>query len=120
MACSPMPCSAACRPGCRRGAPEVKALALPADADYNGDGIVSTGELDAYAKQVLPQLAGIFPQLTTAGRGQAGGIAVAARDGGAGKVANPAVNPPPDQALKLQGSEAGFPLVELRNAPGPP
>ena len=40
---------------------EVKALALPADADFNRDGIVSTDELDAYSKQVLPQLAGIFP-----------------------------------------------------------
>ena len=33
---------------------EVVALGLPSDADLNRDGIVSTDELDAYARQVLP------------------------------------------------------------------
>ena len=51
----------------RREPKEVTALGLPRDADFNKDGMISTGELDAYSKQVLPRLAGVFPQVV-AGR----------------------------------------------------
>ena len=62
----------------------------PVDADFNRDGIVSTDELDAYAKQVLPRLSGIFPQFQqivnaivprTAGRAHRRPVAAAARSG---------------------------------------
>ena len=94
---------------------EVGALALPPDADFNKDGIVSTDELDAYAKQVLPQLSSVFPQLTGVARDAVG-------PGNARAGADPkAPAPQPlDQALRLQGAEASFPLVPLGEPAGPP
>ena len=50
---------------------------LPADADFNRDGIVSTDELDAYARQVLPLLSSVFDRARTR---RGGSDAVAARD----------------------------------------
>ena len=44
-------------------------LGLRADADFNQDGFLSTSELDAYAKQVLPKLASIFPEAMANVRG---------------------------------------------------
>jgi WD40 repeat protein/uncharacterized caspase-like protein len=94
---------------------ELTALALPPDADFNRDGIVSTDELDAYAKQVLPQLCNVFPQLTTVGRD-----AVQRRNARADADPKAPAPQPLDQALRLQGAESSFPLVPLGEAPGPP
>ena len=47
---------------------EVANLNLPRDADFDKDGVLTTAELDAYAKQVLPQLANVFPQLLASRR----------------------------------------------------
>jgi WD40 repeat protein/uncharacterized caspase-like protein len=80
---------------------EVKALTLPAHADFNGDGIVSTDELDAYAKQVLPQLCRLYPQLVSAARA-------------VGEAPQARVIPPLDQNLRLQGSDVSFPLIPLQ------
>ncbi len=87
---------------------EVKALTLPADADFNGDDIVSSDELAAYAKQVLPQLCNIFPRLASVGRDGIG-----PRNAPAGNVPNDPKKPPLDQALRLQGTEDSFPLIPL-------
>jgi uncharacterized caspase-like protein len=93
----------------------LNALALPGNADFNHDGIVSTDELDAYAKQVLPLLSSVFPRLVTGRRD-----AVVSREGpldGAPKANAPATTQQPgEQLLRLQGSEAAFPLVPLGGA----
>ena len=47
----------------------VADLALPADADFNQDGFLSTAELDAYTQRVLPRLASLLPSMTTYVRG---------------------------------------------------
>jgi WD40 repeat protein/uncharacterized caspase-like protein len=83
---------------------EVAALALPDNADFNGDHVISTDELDAYARQVLPRLSGVFPRLI-AGRRNAVVPRNAPPQAGA--------NPPFDQALRLEGGEASFPLIPL-------
>lgn len=80
---------------------EVKDLSLPTDADFNGDGIVSTDELDAYAKQVLPQLCRVFPHLVSAARAAA-------------ETPRARQEPPLDQNLRLQGSDVSFPLIPLK------
>ena len=64
MGSSRMPCSAGCRPSSRPTNPRRSTRWLcPDNADFNRDGIVSTDELDAYAKQVLPLLSSVFPRL---------------------------------------------------------
>lgn len=86
--------------------PEPKELAdlqAPPNADFDGDGELSTGELDAYAKQVVPQLSARFATLV-ANRREA--LPPAQRTG-----------PPPeqlDQAVRLQSASVSFPLVPLR------
>jgi WD40 repeat protein/uncharacterized caspase-like protein len=87
---------------------EVKALTLPADADFNRDGIVSTDELDAYAKQVLPQLTSLFPRLASVARD-----AVEPRHAPAGNDPKAPEKPRLDQALRLQSTEVSFPLIPL-------
>jgi WD40 repeat protein/uncharacterized caspase-like protein len=94
----------------RREPKEVAALGLPRDADFDKDGIVSTGELDAYSKQALPRLADVFPQLVASRRD-----ALVARTAPAPAEAKANL----DQATKLQGAEASFPLVPLNEAQGP-
>jgi hypothetical protein len=42
---------------------EVARLNLPRNADFNGDGILSTSELDSYVRQNLPEIAKLFPGL---------------------------------------------------------
>ena len=87
---------------------EVAALALPSDADINRDGIVSEDELEAYAKHVLPQLSNIFPLLTAVRR-----EGVAPRNAQAEAALKPAAPQPLDQGLRLQGTEASFPLISI-------
>jgi hypothetical protein len=88
---------------------EIAELGLPRDADFNKDGILSTSELDAYAKQVLPQLSAIFPQIVASRRD-----AVAPRSSGSA-----APRQKLDQATRLQSAEESFPLVPLTEAQGP-
>jgi uncharacterized caspase-like protein len=73
----------------------VADLHLAASADFNGDGLLSTSELDAYVKQVLPRLAAILP-----GTGRGDGPRGSGSDAG--------------QAPRLQGAEASFVLVPLK------
>src|SRR5262249_10861888 len=82
----------------------VAKLSLPHDADFNKDGVLSTAELDAYAKQVLPRLAEIFPQLVSNRRD-----AVTRSD-------KPAPSNPQlalDQGTRMQSADVSFPLVPL-------
>jgi hypothetical protein len=44
-------------------AQEIKKLGLPPNADFNGDGILSTGELNAYVDENLKVIARVFPDL---------------------------------------------------------
>ncbi len=93
--------------------PEVAKLKLPHDADFNKDGVVSTSELDAYAKLVLPQLSRIFPLIVAEDRntrnapGQRGGQAAARAP------AKEDLN----QATRMQSIEASFPLVPIEDVP---
>ena len=83
---------------------EVKNLGLRANADFNGDGLLSTNEVDAYVKQVLPRLVNIFPAADR-------GAAAAGRGPG---LPAPAPSPESDQAPRLQAAEASFNIVPLR------
>jgi len=96
----------------------IAELGLPANADFNKDGILSTAELSAYARQALPQISEVFPKMITDAR--------SAGQRGAG-VTLP--RPKPDeikreqqkveQATRLQSSQFSFPLVPLTTpAPG--
>ncbi len=87
---------------------EIAALALPSDADINRDGIVSTDELDAYARQVLPQLCGVFPQLAETRR-----EGIAPRNAPVTAALGTKTPQALDQALRLQGNEASFPLIPI-------
>ena len=63
-ACSPTPCSAAWEPSSAGDEPEeIAELGLPANADFNADGILTTTELDAYVSQNLKAIARVFPDL---------------------------------------------------------
>src|SRR5438552_114923 len=45
----------------------VSDLKLRSDVDYNGDGIITIVELDAYVKEALLPIAGVFPKLFVRG-----------------------------------------------------
>jgi WD40 repeat protein len=87
--------------------PEIARLDLRPDADYNGDGVITTAELDRYVKDALPPIAGLFPDLVVKR------AAVAQRAG----------NPPAgavdrlDQALRFQAAPTSIPLIRLGPAP---
>ena len=85
--------------------PEVGKLGLPRDADFNNDRVVSTSELDAYAKQVLPQLSKVFPLIVAEARG--------ARGPRNRQAATPAKEDL-DQATRMQSIDASFRLVSLK------
>jgi WD40 repeat protein/uncharacterized caspase-like protein len=89
---------------------EVKSLPLPGNADFNRDGIVSTDELDAYTRQVLPLLSSVFARgVTRSPRG------VESREGPSQPASNGGAPAPAQQPaeLRVQGAEASFPLVPL-------
>src|SRR4029077_6615521 len=50
--------------------PEVSALHPPDNADFDHDGIITTGELEQFARSTLPQIARLFPLLVTRNREQ--------------------------------------------------
>ena len=87
--------------------PEIARLDLRPDADYNGDGVITTAELDRYVKATLPPIAELFPSLVVKR------TAVTDRPG----------TPPPtstnrlDQSLRLQTAETSIPLIRLDHGP---
>jgi WD40 repeat protein len=84
---------------------EVSRLNLRENADFNGDGLLSTGELDSYVTQNLPAIAQLFPGL------------VARREAELpkGKRVTPAALL--DQRPSLQGVNVSFPLVPVTPRP---
>ncbi len=85
---------------------QVAALKLPANADFDNDGVVSTAELDAYVKQALPEIAAIFPLMASHRRE-------------AVPTVGPANKPPLDPAPLLQGVDSSFPLVPIADRKTP-
>ena len=87
---------------------EVAELKLPPDADFNRDGVVSTDELDAYARQVLPRLTRLFPQQSVASR--AGGADPVPRGDGAPSAIGSDSN---TREVRFLGTDVSFPLVPV-------
>lgn len=87
--------------------PEIARLDLRPDADYNGDGVITTAELDRYVKDTLPPIARLFPDLVVKR------TAVGQR---AGRLPPGAVDRL-DQALRLQAAPSSIPLIRLGPAP---
>jgi WD40 repeat protein len=81
---------------------ELTELALRSDADYNGDGTLTTQELDRFVKENMPRIAARFP-LMVANRRAAQPLAGAQQD-----RKNPA-----DQSLRIQTTNLSFPLFRL-------
>jgi WD40 repeat protein/uncharacterized caspase-like protein len=86
---------------------EISSLKLRRDADYNGDGLITTAELDAYVKETLPPIADLFPQLIVKRRATVN-IQAASR---------PAASERLDQSLHLQTARTSFPLIRLTRVP---
>jgi WD40 repeat protein len=85
----------------------VAELKLRPDADYNGDGTITTAELDAYVKEAMPPIASVFPTLFVSRQGPSDLASPTPRGAiGAG-------NQKMDQSLKLQSSTISFPLIQL-------
>jgi uncharacterized caspase-like protein len=82
---------------------EITNLKLRPDADYNGDGIITSAELDTYVQRTLPPIAAIFPSFFV--RGPEIGATAAA--------GHPATSEKVDQALQLQTARISFPLIQL-------
>jgi hypothetical protein len=87
----------------REEPPEITGLRLRPDADYDGDEVVTTAELDRYVKETLPPIAELFPTL------------VVKRTAVSQKAGDP---PPPaadrfDQSLRLQAAPTSIPLIRL-------
>jgi WD40 repeat protein/uncharacterized caspase-like protein len=83
---------------------QVAKLGLPADADFDKNGILTTSELDAYVKAALPQIAAVFPEVVAIRR-----AAVSPRPAGPPRAAEPL-----DQRVRLQSAQVSFPLIPLR------
>jgi WD40 repeat protein len=79
---------------------EIAQLGLPANADSNGDGTLTTGELSDYVTQFLPRITEQFPKVVTRGR-----AAVLGKE--------PKPEKKLDQRLRLRGTSNSFPLVPL-------
>jgi hypothetical protein len=77
---------------------ELSDLKLRNTADYDGDGILTTQELDRYVKESLPQIAAKFPLMVAKAR--------AAQP-------LPGAKNPADQALRLQTTNVSFPLFRI-------
>ena len=81
----------------------ITKLKLRPDADYNGDGLITTAELDAYVKETLPPIADLFPQMVVERRAA----------GGARNPLPPLGEDRLDQALHLQTARVSFPVIRL-------
>ncbi len=86
----------------------VADLKLRRDADYNGDGIITTSELDAYVKEALPPIAGVFPKLFVR-RSAPDALNPPIQRG----AANAAASTNLEQSLRLNTSPVSFPLIHL-------
>jgi hypothetical protein len=75
---------------------EIRSLGLPEDADFNHDGIITTGELDEYAHRALPRIAQSYPHLVARSRAGATGS-----------------GPSLEQDLRLQSTNVSFALIPL-------
>jgi WD40 repeat protein len=82
-------------------------LKLRPDADYNGDGTVTTAELDTYVKEALPPIAAVFPNLFVSRQGPES-VQLPVQRGGA-----EAARQRLDQSLRLQTAPVSFPLIQL-------
>ena len=83
---------------------ELNDLKLLGTADYNGDGTLTTQELDRYVKESLPQIAAKFPLMVAKAR--------------SAQPISGAKNPA-DQALRLQTTNVSFPLFRVPPASRP-
>jgi WD40 repeat protein len=93
--------------------PQVAKLGLPPNADFDKNGVLSTSELDAYVKQVLPEIAAVFPQVVAIRRAAA--ISRQARAASPTRGPGGTARPPEEltQSLRLQSAESSFALVPL-------
>ena len=80
---------------------ELAELKLRTNADYNGDGTLTTIELDRFVKENMPRIAARFP-LMVANRRSAQPLA------GAGALQGH--KSPADQSLRIQTTSLSFPL----------
>jgi uncharacterized caspase-like protein len=84
---------------------EVATLNLPRNADFNGDGVLSTDDLELYAEQTLPGLAKLFPRLVTRQETEL-------------PVGRPRTSPAIlEQRPRLQTVNYSFPLVPVAKRP---
>jgi hypothetical protein len=83
---------------------ELARLKLPADADFDHDGTLTTGELDNYVKQTMPLIAAQFPTMV-ANRRDAENVGTATLP--ANRL---------DQESRIQAVMTSFPLVPIREA----
>jgi WD40 repeat protein len=90
----------------REERPEIARLKLRPNADFDGDGVISIAELDAYAKEVLPPIAELFPQLPDL---------VVKREAEEVALRGPRSNNADrlDQSLGLQTAPLSFPLIRI-------
>jgi hypothetical protein len=93
--------------------PAIADLKLRADADYNGDNIITSAELDAYVKEALPPIAAVFPNLFP--RGTSTGSPDRRVPRGDAKAATGGRNL--EQSLRLQTSPVSFRLIQLNPRP---
>jgi WD40 repeat protein len=85
---------------------EVSKLNLRTNADFDGNGILSTSELDTYVKQYLPGIAGLYPELVTRRQAQ---LPVRRQAPPLSKL---------EQRARLQAVDVSFPLVPVRQPRG--
>jgi hypothetical protein len=85
----------------------VAELNLRPDADYDGDGTITSAELDAYVKEAMPPIASVFPKLFVSRQGPSN-LAAPTPRGTTGTG-----DPKMDQSLRLQSSTVSFPLIRL-------
>lgn len=90
----------------REERPEIARLKLRPNADFDQDGVITIAELDAYAKEVLPPIAELFPQLPDL---------VVKREATESASPGPRSSTPDrlDQSLALQSAPLSFPLIRI-------
>jgi WD40 repeat protein/uncharacterized caspase-like protein len=87
---------------------EVTQLKLPENADFDHDGVITTGELEGYAKSSLPAIARLYPALMTRSRNE-----IASRNPQTPPLAAGEL----EQDLRMQSANVSFPLVPLAAKP---
>jgi WD40 repeat protein len=82
---------------------EVAKLNLRPNADFDGDGVLTTSELASYVKQFLPELARLFPELVTRREAQ---LPERRQVSPLAKL---------EQRAQLQAVDVSFPLIPVRD-----